>query len=373
VDIRTLACLLLCWCAAAASAAAEERLVIEETFLSVEISGQPYKLEALVAKEAGGGGRRPVALITHGQAAEAERRESVNARAWLRTAREFARRGWLAVVVVRRGFGRSGGKEPHALRRCRNGEYAPVLDDQANDLEAALRAIARRPDADVGQVVALGVSVGGATVLNLAARNPPGLRAVVNVSGGIRNLPRDGGPPVTCKPEDLTPVFASFGERTRVPSLWLYAENDSFFPGDYVRQLHEAYVVKGGRAEFHMFEAIGEDGHMMFGHHDGMLRWIPALDRFLRANKLPTYDPAPIEAAVKGLSLPAGARAVVSRYHGRPTEKALAASRSNNRVSAQFDGADLEQIEARALKTCEEQAKEPCRIVLRNFEVVKEP
>jgi hypothetical protein len=64
---------------------------------------------------------------------------------------------------------------------------------------------------------------------------------------------------------------------------------------------------------------------------------------------------------------------VVSRYHGRPTEKALAASRSNNRVSAQFDGADLEQIESRALKACEEQAKEPCRIVLRNFEVVKEP
>ncbi|HEX2724219.1 MAG TPA: alpha/beta fold hydrolase, partial [Beijerinckiaceae bacterium] len=234
MKVRTLVCLVLCWCAALAPAAAEERLVVEETFLSVDIAGQQYKLEALVAKEAGAGGRRPVALITHGQAAEAERRERVNARGWLRTAREFARRGWLAVVVVRRGFGRSGGKQPHALRGCRNGEYAPVLDDQANDLEAALKAVARRPDADVGQVVALGVSVGGATVLNLAARNPPGLRAVINVSGGVRSVPREDGPPVTCKPEDLTPVFASFGERMRVPSLWLYAENDSFFPGDYV-------------------------------------------------------------------------------------------------------------------------------------------
>lgn len=371
--MRTLACLVLCWCVATAPAAAEERLNVEETFLSVEIAGQSYKLEALVAKEAGVGGRRPVALITHGQAAEADRREKVSARAHLRTAREFARRGWLAVVVIRRGFGRSGGKQPYALRGCRNGEYAPVLDDQASDLEAALKAIARRPDADVSQVIALGISVGGATVLNLAARNPPGLRAVINVSGGIRTAPREGGPPVTCKPDDLTPVFASFGERTRVPSLWLYAENDSFFPADYVRQLHEAYVVKGGRGDFHMFEPIGEDGHMMFGNHDGMLRWIPALDRFLRANKLTTYDPAPIEEAMKKLNLPTGARAVVTRYQGRPTEKALAASRSNNRVSAQFDGGDLEQIESRALKTCEEQAKEPCRIVLRNFEVVKEP
>ena len=373
MDVRTLACLVLCWCAATASAAAEERLVVEETFLSVEIGGQQYRLEALVAKEAGIGGRRPVALITHGQAAEAERRERVSARASLRTAREFARRGWLAVVVVRRGFGGSGGKQPYVLRGCRNGAYAPALDDQANDLEAALKAIARRPDADVNQVVALGVSVGGATVLNLAARNPPGLRAVINVSGGIRTSPREGGPPVTCKPEDLTPVFAGFGERTRVPSLWLYAENDSFFPGDYVRQLHETYVVKGGRADFHMFEPIGEDGHMMFGNHDGMLRWIPALDRFLRANKLPTYDPAPIEAAMKELTLAASARAVLARYHGRPTEKALAVSRSSKNVYAEFGGADLEQIEAAAQKGCEERAKEPCRIVLRNFEVVKEP
>jgi dienelactone hydrolase len=373
MKVRTLACLLLCWCGTVVPAVAEERLVVEETFLSVEIQGQPYKLEALVAKEAGVGGRMPVALITHGQAAEAERREKVSARASLRTAREFARRGWLAVVVVRRGFGRSEGKEPYALRRCRDGEFAPVLEDQANDLEAALKAIARRPDADVSQVIALGVSVGGATVLNLAARNPSGLRAVINVSGGIRTTPREGGPPVTCKREDLTPVFASFGARTRIPSLWLYAENDSFFPGDYVRQLHEAYVVKGGDTDFHMFEPIGEDGHMMFGNRDGMLRWIPALDRFLRRHKLATYDPAPIEAAVKELNLAEGARSVLARYHGRPTEKALAVSRSNKNVYAQFDGADLKQIESGALKACEERAKEPCRIVLRNFEVVKEP
>ena len=245
-----------------------------------------------------------MAIITHGQAREAEQRERVAARAHLRTAREFARRGWLAVVVVRRGFGRSEGKEPYVLRGCRNGDYSS-LDDQADDLEAAIGAIGRRPDADVGQIIALGLSVGGAAVLNLAARGPAGLRAVVNVSGGVRTLPREGGPPVTCKPEDLVPVFARMGERSRVPSLWLYAENDSFFPGDYVRQLHEAYAGKGGRTAFHMFEPIGDDGHNMFGHVDGMLRWIPALDRFLRAHKLPTYDPAPIEAMVKALALPA--------------------------------------------------------------------
>jgi dienelactone hydrolase len=356
-----------------AAAAAEERLIIEETFLSVDIKGQPYKLETLIAKEAGVGGRRPVALITHGQDREAERREKITARRFLRTAREFARRGWLAVAVVRRGFGRSEGKQPYVLRGCRNGEYTPMFDDQTDDIEAAMKAIGKRSDADINQTIALGISVGGATVLNLATRNPPGLRAVINVSGGVRSVPREGGPPVTWKPEDLTPVFASFGSRTRIPTLWPYAENDSFFPGDYVRQLHEAYVAKGGRADFHMFEAIGEDGHYMFGHYDGMLRWIPALDRFLRVNKLPTYDPAPLEAVAKELNFNASNRAVLTRYHGRPTEKALAISRSNKITYANFGGADLEEIETKALQACEERAKEPCRILLRNFEVAKDP
>jgi hypothetical protein len=193
------------------------------------------------------------------------------------------------------------------------------------------------------------------------------------VSGGIGSIPRELGLPVSCKPEDLVPVFARMGERSRLPSLWLYAENDSYFPAEYVRQLHEAYVAKGGRTDFHMFEPIGADGHHMFGHLDGMLRWIPALDRFLRANKLPTYDPGPIDAAVKELKLDAPARAVLMRYEGRPTEKALALSKSNRIASAQFGTAEVDEAEAKARAACEERAKEPCRILLRNFEVVKGP
>jgi dienelactone hydrolase len=366
-----LVCFAACWWGATVATAAE-RLVIEDTFLSVDIKAHPYKLEALVVKEAGGG-RKPVALITHGQSHEAERRERLTARGFLRTARDFARRGWLAVVVVRRGFGRSEGKQSYVLRGCRDGDFASPLNDQADDIEAAMKAIGRRADPDSDQVIAVGRSVGGATVLNLAARNPPGLRAVINVSGGMRYQPREGGPPVTCKPEDLKPVFVSFGERSRMPTLWLYAENDSYFPGDYVRQLHEAYVAKGGRADFHMFEPIGEDGHYMFDHADGALRSLPALDRFLRANKLPTYDPAPIDAVAKELNFSASNRAFLARYHGRPTEKALAISRSNTMTNATWNRSELADAELSALKACEERAKEPCRILLRNFEVVKDP
>ena len=350
-------------------ASAQRALVVEETFLTVTVEGQTYRLEALVAKEAGGE-RLPVALITHGQSADRERREKMEARSFLWIARDFARRGWLAVVVVRRGFGRSEGEKPYALRQCVGGDYAATLKDQTDDLAAALPAIAKRSDADPSTVLALGVSVGGATVLDLAARRPEGLKAAVNISGGLRTMQRPDGKPVTCKEEDLVPLFASLGERLRLPTLWLYAENDKLFPADFVRKLHETYVAKGGRAQFHMFEAIGDDGHSMMNHHDGMLRWLPALDRFLRDNKLRTYDPAPIAAALAKLDLSMGARGVANRYEGRPTEKVLVVSRSNRSAHARFGGREIEELEPQALEECAKRAKEPCRPFLRNFEVV---
>lgn len=359
--------LLLAW---PALSRAEEPLVVEETFLSVEIGGQPFRLHALVVKEAGLGRRLPIAMITHGQAAEAERRERVEPRAYLRAARDFARRGYLAVVVVRRGFGRSEGDRPFALKACRDGDYGAAIEGQIDDLEAALKAIGRRPDADPAQAVALGVSVGGAAVVGLAARRPEGLRAVVNISGGMRSRPRDGASPPACGLDDLVPYFAGLGARGGVPGLWLYAENDTVFPAEQVRRFHEAFVARGGRTDFQMFPPIGAEGHDLFGSSDGLLRVLPALDRFLRANRLPTFDPAPIETAIRDLGLNAPARALVARYHGRATEKALAISRSGRVLHAAFGQADLAQAEAGALEACAKQAGEPCRILARNFEVV---
>ena len=276
--------------------------------------------------------------------------------------------------MVRRGFGRSEGALPFALRGCRDGDYGPMLDQQADDLEAALRALAKRPDVNADQALALGISVGGATALALGARPPDGLRAVINVSGRVRPVQADGSAPVPCKPEDLAPTFARLGERSRVPSLWLYAENDSLFPGDYVRQLHEAYVSKGGPTDFHMFESLGKDGHEMAGTVEGALRWLPALDRFLRANRLPTYDPAPLDAAVAALNLGnSPARLVAARYAGRPTEKVLTVAPASRGLHAKFGGTDLAELERQAIAECAERLKAPCRVLLRNFEVALPP
>jgi hypothetical protein len=51
----------------------------------------------------------------------------------------------------------------------------------------------------------------------------------------------------------------------------------------------------------------------------------------------------------------------------------LAISETKGIPYAQFGSADLDEADAKARSACEERAKEPCRILLRNFEVVKTP
>lgn len=376
---RFLFCFIAVWLGHTAAAtttwAAPSPLAVENAYLGVRIDGQPFRLRALVVKEAARSGRLPVALITHGQSAEEARREAVDPNNYIYVAREFARRGWLSVVVVRRGFGAPEGARPYLLPGCSHGDYAAALKGQVDDIAAAIPAIAERADADARRIVGFGTSVGGAVMLGLAARQPPGLVAVVNMSGGIASRRRDGSNgPTQCQPEDLKPVFAAFGRDSRVPALWLYAENDSLFPADYVRQLHAAYTAAGGIATFFMFPPLKGDGHDLYGLSDGMQRWIPALDGFLRARNLPTYDPLPLDAAVKKMLSPQAAAYYSNLYRSRPAEKAMALSPSGRQGYIAYGRGSPEQAAKDSLAGCEKQpGGQACRLVLQNFEAAPAP
>ena len=129
----------------------------------------------------------PVALITHGKNSSG-RTTGIRADMMLPQARDLAARGWLAVAVIRRGYGQSDGIPGVARRRLhgvRDDDLVRGFDLEAEDLDAALKALALRPDADGSRAIAVGQSLGGGAVLALAARRPAGLLAVVNVSGGV--------------------------------------------------------------------------------------------------------------------------------------------------------------------------------------------
>jgi dienelactone hydrolase len=265
----------------------EDGLVEEHTFLTVPTDRGSYRLEALVVRPAAANRRLPIALITHGKNAAPAENQGIRADMMRPQARDFAARGWLAVVVIRRGYGQSDGlpglSRGSAYMSCENADLARGFDVEAEDLDGALKALAARPDADPSRVIAIGQSLGGGTVLAFAARQPSGLLGVVNVSGGVSRTSSDS----TCDQADLVAAMASFGSRTRVPTLWLYAENDSLFPPELVTRMRDAYTHAGGRAKLRMFPPVLGDGHSMFTDFTARTKWLHALDVFLQAYRMP--------------------------------------------------------------------------------------
>ena len=103
-----------------------------------------------------------------------------------------------------------------------------MFNRAASEIAQVIEAMARRPDVDPANVVALGQSVGGGSTVALAAAGPAGVRAAINFAGG------SGGDPVKspgkpCGPERLQETYAGYAATTRMPMLWIYTENDLYW------------------------------------------------------------------------------------------------------------------------------------------------
>jgi dienelactone hydrolase len=348
----------------------EEGLVEEHTFLTVPTDKGAYRLEALVVRPATANRRLPIALITHGKNATAVENQGIRADIMRPQARDFAARGWLAVVVIRRGYGQSDGLPGLSLgsayMSCENSDLARGFDVEAEDLDGALKALAARPDADPSRVIAIGQSLGGGTVLALAARQPAGLLGVVNVSGGVSRTNGDSA----CDQADLVSAMATFGSRARAPTLWLYAENDSLFPPELVSRMRDAYTHAGGRAKLRMFPPVLGDGHSLFMDFSARTKWLHALDVFLQAYRMPNANLARADWVMTATKLAAKTRPAVEEYFSAPTPKVLVVTASGREPYWVADQNDIDGARQQALTTCREQSGNECTVLMENNELV---
>jgi pimeloyl-ACP methyl ester carboxylesterase len=349
-----------------------DQLVEERTFLTIPGDKGPYRLEALVVRLAKADGRLPIALITHGKNLTAAENQGLRADMMRPQARDFAARGWLAVVVIRRGYGQSDGL-PGVSRgapymSCENGDLVRGFDIEADDLDGALKAVRTRPDADSSRVVAVGQSLGGGIALAFAARRPAGLLGVVNVSGGVWRSNPNGG---ACDHADLVAAMATFGSRASVPTLWLYSENDSLFPPALVAQMRDAYAQAGGRAELRMFPPVLGDGHALFMDFGGRIKWLRALDGFMQANRMPNANLARVEEVMSTSKLAAGARPVVEEYFSTPMPKLLVVTASGKGAYWVANPNDIEGARKRVLANCREKSGGECTVMMENNELVR--
>jgi dienelactone hydrolase len=279
------------WVGLALQEAASQETVriryVQREFLMPYAPASPNGLDVLevrVESEA----KRPLAMLTHGTAYEPEQRAHVTPWAQLEQAVWFARRGFVAVVVVRQGYGRSGGRQDGMQGGCGNrGSFTDAGEASADDLRAVAKFMSAQPYVDGSEIVSVGVSTGGFAQVALAANPPPGLKAAISFAGG-----RGGdGKGNNCNLDGLIAAFKGFGKHDKAPMLWLYAENDKWFPPKMSVEFEKAYHGAGGRDEFAMVPPDGEDGH---GYYRHIAAWSDRVESFLKAqNALPLEKPLP--------------------------------------------------------------------------------
>ena len=126
----------------------------------------------------------------------------------------------------------------------------------------------------------MGQSGGGWGAIALASLNPSSVQAIVTFAAG-RGGRVDGKPNNNCAPDKLVAATGEFGRTARVPMLWIYTENDSYFGPELTKRMHDAFVAAGGNAEYRMLPPFGSDGHFMIDSPDAVPIWSPLVSQFL--------------------------------------------------------------------------------------------
>ncbi len=277
----TLVLLGLCagWLGQAQAQLAELNESINEVVIQVPKAGIfTIELETTIYKP-DGAGPFPIAVINHGKASGDPRFQSRYRPAL--AARYFLQRGYAVVVPMRQGFSKSGGS--YIGGGCNVESNGRV---QASDVKAVLDYVTAQPWADKERIVVLGQSHGGWTTLAFGPQNYPGVKALVNFAGGLR---QDG---CAAWEDGLARSVAVYGKETSLPSLWFYGDNDSYFSTSTFRAMYDRYTGAGGKARLVAFGTFGSDAHSMFGMASGAPIWQPEVSKLLASVGLPNEPQA---------------------------------------------------------------------------------
>jgi dienelactone hydrolase len=131
-----------------------------------------------------------------------------------------------------------------------------------------------QPYIDRNNLLLAGHSAGGFASLAAASQEVDGLLGVINFAGAR-------GSRGQCSARHLCKAMEKFGRTAKVPTLWLYSENETFFSPASVKEMQDAFQKAGGKAKLVMLPPFGKDGHYFFPNERGLPLWIEEVDKFL--------------------------------------------------------------------------------------------
>jgi len=228
-----------------------------------------------------GRGPFPLAVVSHGTSESEKLREDYDEPAFDVISSWLVKRGYAVLLPQRPGHGETGGRYLESSGSCDAARYLDAGNATAEALKIAIEYAEGYSFILKGPVLLVGHSAGAWGSLALAASDPKIVRAVINFSGG-RGGHSYGVPNRNCAPERLVQAAAAFGAATKAKTLWLYAENDSFFSPELSRAMAEAFRAAGGPIEYHLLPALPDDGHYLIFLPDAVRLWGPIADTFLK-------------------------------------------------------------------------------------------
>jgi dienelactone hydrolase len=320
---------------------------------------QQARLETTVFQP-NGPGPFPLIIINHGK--DPGRPNLQPRDRFYHMAHAFVERGYAVMVPMRQGFANSTGRY-----RDRGCDMTANGYTQAEDIMATLAYARAQKWVDADHIVVAGQSYGGLATMALGTEALQGVRGLINFAGGLRDDSKGCG-----WRSSLVSAFAEYGSQNKIPSLWMYGENDSLFGPDLVARMHDAFEQAGGHAKLVEYAPFKRDSHGMLASRDGQKVWLDDTMKFLSSVGMPTQvlfkvpqPPMPQPTNFAGIDdvdavpfLSENGRRAYRDYLTKMTPRAFAVSPSGAWTWAE----EGEDPEARALATCSAKSDKPCRL-----------
>jgi dienelactone hydrolase len=223
--------------------------------------------------------RAPFLVLNHGRPATAAAFAAMPRQRYAANAQYFVARGFVVFIPTRVGYGPTGGDDVEYSGPCQGKIYPPVFRAAAEQTLTVLAHAKTLPFVDASRGIVVGQSFGGATAIALASLKPEGVLAAVNFAGGSGGNP-EGSPERPCRADLLERTFSDYGKASRMPTLWLYSENDRYWGKDLPKRWFDGFLKSGGNGQFVQLPAHGKDGHPSFTANAAA--WKAAFEEFVK-------------------------------------------------------------------------------------------
>ena len=254
-----------------------ERIDARATTSFVE-DGEPVELEVVLFKPLEGE-RFPLLVVNHGSTGNGSDPSRFGETFVHKpTSLHFVERGWMVAYPQRRGRGKSDGLYDEGFTPNRSGYSCNAsialagAERALDDIDAVTDWLRMRADVDTTRMFVSGTSRGGILSIAYLARRPEVYLGAINFVGGW--LGEGCGDYATVN-RSLFVDGAAFPGR----SLWIYAENDSFYSLDHSRANFDAFSRAGGVGDLEVLRReSGRNGHFIINDAE---RWGSVVDAYV--------------------------------------------------------------------------------------------